>query len=213
MEVWPFLISRSRDVDYQVILSPDFLVSANRDQLLRKILGAKAQELTSQLKWERVEESGFEKLRIVYKTEVAEVAGNELRDRAGRRILRVYGLVFQDPSPNTDERLVLSLFSKACETWESALVSFWKDNREREAIPSVSLISPMPEPDWLWKGTAVSAVAALAVSILVNLWFVLEIKNKEREIARLNAAAAQNLGEPKPPVEQPNLQTGEPPLK
>lgn len=219
MGVWPFLISRSRDVDYQVILSPDFMVRRNRDQLIKKILRTKAQEITPELRLEEVKEPGFENLHIAYKSEVATLAGEELRDRAGRRILRVYGFVIEDPSLSAYEQEISRFFSKASPEWESTLGAFWKDNVEREPIASTDLLA-RDAPPWPWKAATAGLAAALAISILANAWLYFEmrkrgvvIRTKDREIARLNAAGTQISREPKGAPEQPEPATGGAPVK
>jgi hypothetical protein len=229
MGVWPFLISRSRDVDYQVIVSPDFLVKANRDQLIKKVIGAKAQEISPQLRWEQVKERGFERLHIAYSTDVAKLGDVELRDRAGRRVLRIYGLVFDDQDLRKDGQKVSHLFAQASRVCNEALEAFWNDNAERQAVPSGRLDLPLPLPPGSrrWKAAALGVMGALVVSLLANAWLFsekwkwnferrkleAEAKGTEAQIAsqrqaitqlqqqlkQLREAADQSRAEPAPP--------------
>ena len=201
MGTWPFLISRSRDADYQVIMSPDFLVRAKRDQMIQKILGEKAQEISTELKRKNVKEPGYENLHIVYKTEPAKLEGNELRDRAGRRILRIYGLVFENGSSGADEETISRLFSQASGMWDDSLASFWKENKEREPIASANLMDRKKQSGF-WKIAAFISAGALVLSIVVNILLFWELQKTNGKLSEWRKAAEEMLRDRKP--QQPN---------
>jgi hypothetical protein len=140
---WPFLISRGRDTGYRTIVAPDFLCNLGRRGLLLEVAGGDIRE-GDVATYRAILGQGTNvgDLSVVYRTIPArgtdiDIEGDLLRDRQGRRIALVEGVVLRGRQPAVDVR------SGDLERTHHAVIaafrSFWQNERSFDVVPSTPL--------------------------------------------------------------------------
>src|SRR5262245_32434292 len=190
MGAWPFLMAASREHDYQIVLCPNFLTRAGQPEALKKTLSSKLRKVTANTVEEQVSDPKLGSLGVAYSVDIAHLNGSDLLDTDGRRIHRIYGLLFQSPMP---ENKMQDMFRQSERIADDAFARFCASKNGFEALPSNALtdvVDPHPEtvaargggrdrrrPDGQdrsdvgrWKIVAVVALGASLAGILGNVW-------------------------------------------
>jgi hypothetical protein len=149
---WPFLVARGRSVGYRVVLAPDFLVRARKHHLLAEHVGAGPAGPDGRSTVE-VPTTGFGPLVATYREEPADAAellpGSEpatLRDRHGRPLELLYGVVTAGRPEPVDDRALAEARDAAIEAYRR----FLADEEGAEVQPSPASTPdgapPRPQP-------------------------------------------------------------------
>jgi len=190
---WPFLVARGRRVGYRVVLAPDFLVHNRQHHLLAEHVGAGPTGPGGRSVVE-VPATGFGPLVVTYREEPAGAAEllpgsapDTLRDRHGRPLELLYGVVTAGPPEPVDDRDLAEARDAAIEAYRR----FLADEEGADVQPSPGstpvVLPPQPQaaakarPDWPvparppaspapWPGRAwIVAGAALVVVVVAVL--------------------------------------------
>jgi hypothetical protein len=92
VSAWPFLISRNRQLDYQVLVAPGFLVDAGIAGLLATRVGGDPTESPQYLELSRTKVG---RIALFYRIIIATKGERVLRDAASRPIVWIEGLVMR----------------------------------------------------------------------------------------------------------------------
>ncbi|MGD1700470.1 hypothetical protein [Dapis sp. BLCC M229] len=145
IEVWPFLVSRNRYLDYRTVVAPDFICEAKTGNLLarvttgdltepgkgfiRQIFGSKVGDFTIV----------YRILKATQKDLNSQVGDEILKDQFGREILLIEGVVIQEIK--SKEAVFIS--QKNIEEIHQKLIEgyteFWEHRDPNPAIPSDKL--------------------------------------------------------------------------
>src|SRR5262245_33558027 len=202
MGAWPFLMAASREHDYQVVLCPGFLTRAGQTEAFKKKLSSKLRMVTANTVVEQVSDPKLGDVGVAYRVDVAHLNGSELLDRDGRRIHRIYGLVFQRPLPENktqdmfhqSERIANEAFARFCaakngfEAMRSEALDMADQRPERVAASGGDKDRSRPDRQSRvdvdrWKiATAVAVVASVA-GILGNVWLFSQARTLRDKVA------------------------------
>ncbi len=144
-KVWPFLVSRNKNLGYRTVVAPDFLVSEKMHMLLAEVAGG---ELTREgfAIYREVHGSPFGELTLVFRVVRADkrFLGDEeegvLRDYHGRPIDFIEGVVLLQ-APVSDLVFTDNLFLKAHTQLEKPYQEFWKDETSLFTVQPSEAIS------------------------------------------------------------------------
>ncbi len=146
MSIWPFLIAASRDIDYEVVLCPDFILKSRATRTLMKKLAPKMRAPTLDTMSQDLSDPIWGDLGVIYRVDRAHLNGKEIRDRSGRSIYRAYGLLFRDSGSKGQREEALRLFPEAQDAAEGAYAQFCAANSDFDPIESLSIARGAPRP-------------------------------------------------------------------
>lgn len=120
--MWPFLISCNKELDYQPIIAPDFMVDAKKSGLLMR--WAKSDnDLSGKIREVAVSTPDWGKLTLLYRVIMAKKEQTTYRDVSGRPILWIEGVVVRG-DVKKDEAFY-NLLKKTFYFLEGEFLSFW----------------------------------------------------------------------------------------
>jgi hypothetical protein len=145
---WPFLVARGRRVGYRVVLAPDFLVRNRQHHLLAEHVGAGPVGPGGRSVVE-VPGTGFGPLLATYREEPAAAAEllpgsapDTLRDRHGRPLELLYGVVTTGPPEPVDDGDLAEARDAAIEAYRR----FLADEEGVDVQPSPPVFAPDAPP-------------------------------------------------------------------
>lgn len=151
MSRWPFLVARGRHVGYRVVLAPDFLVRTRQHNLLAEHIGAEPTSPGGQSVVE-VPSPEFGPLVVTYREEPAAAAelvpGSEtdtLRDRHGRPLELLYGVVTGIPPAPVDGRDMAQARAAAIEAYRRFLAD--EEGADVQPSPGFTPDAEPPQPE------------------------------------------------------------------
>src|SRR5688500_19275477 len=89
---WPFLLTKSRLLDYFTVLCPGFIIESKLLKPFRQVLDSLASAETAGVARHLIDDAKLRKLTFYYKCERARLNGEELADAQGRAIMRIFGV-------------------------------------------------------------------------------------------------------------------------
>jgi hypothetical protein len=104
---WPFLITRNQTLDYRTLLAPQFLIDAGATGVVIREADAGGDHPWP-VSWRHVDDPKAGDLWLVFRSVAATASlvggedGQPLRDRSGRRIYLIEGLVVEGRNPNRE---------------------------------------------------------------------------------------------------------------
>ncbi|NEP76927.1 MAG: hypothetical protein F6K39_01310 [Okeania sp. SIO3B3] len=145
IEVWPFLVSRNRHLDYRTVVAPDFICEAKTGNLLARVTTG---DLTDSGKGfiRQIFGSKVGDFTIVYRILKARQKyinfqeGDEiLKDQFGREILLIEGVVIQEIKSKEDVFICQKNIEEIHHKLTEAYTKFWEHRDPHPAIPSNKL--------------------------------------------------------------------------
>ncbi|NES06280.1 MAG: hypothetical protein F6K22_27780, partial [Okeania sp. SIO2F4] len=145
IEVWPFLVSRNRYLDYRTVVAPDFICEAKTDNLLARVTTG---DLTEPEKGfiRQIFGSKVGDFTIVYRIlkatqkDLNYQAGDEiLKDQFGREILIIEGVVIQGIKSQENVFISPKNMEEVHQKLTGGYTEFWEHRDPHPAIPSDKL--------------------------------------------------------------------------
>jgi hypothetical protein len=147
---WPFLVARGRRVGYRTVLAPDFLVQARQHHLLADHVGGEPPGSGGDSVVE-VRSTDHGPLVVTYREESAPAAelvpGSDpdtLRDRHGRPLELLYGVVTGSPAAPVERRELDVARTAAIEAYRRFLAD--EEGAEVQAAPGFAMDAVPPQP-------------------------------------------------------------------
>lgn len=134
--MWPFLISCNKELDYQPIIAPDFMVDAKKSGLLMR--WAKSDnDLSGKIREVVVSTPDWGKLTLLYRVIMAKNEQTTYRDVSGRPILWIEGVVVRGDIKKDDT--FYSLLKKTFHFLEREFLLFWTGQIKLKPSSPVSI--------------------------------------------------------------------------
>ena len=145
IEVWPFLVSRNRYLDYRTVVAPDFICEAKTGNLLarvttgdltepgkgfiRQIFGSKVGDFTIV----------YRILKATQKDLNSQVGDEILKDQFGREILLIEGVVIQEIKTQKNVFISQKNIEEIHHKLTGGYTKFWEHRDPHPATPSDKL--------------------------------------------------------------------------
>jgi len=141
IEVWPFLVSRNRYLDYRTVVAPDFICDDGISGLLATATKANSTEL-NQLIYRKIVNSKSGDFTIVFQSLIAKEkdiyaggSNKKIVDQFGREILLFNGVVINSIGDNyiyVSKKDIEIAYNKSIESYRK----FWNYVKPKSALPS-----------------------------------------------------------------------------
>ena len=122
-QMWPFLVSCNKLLDYQPVIAPDFMVEAKMSGLLTRWTPVN-EGLTNSLLLTSVPKSKLGQITVIYRAVLAKKGDIQYRDSVGRPILWIEGIVIKGNAQKSD--IPSNILEKAFESVEKEYEAFWE---------------------------------------------------------------------------------------
>jgi hypothetical protein len=134
--MWPFLISCNKEVDYQPIIAPDFMVDAKKSGLLMR--WAKFDnDLSGNIREVAIPTSDWGKITLLYRVTMAKKEQTPYRDSSGRPILWIEGVVVKGDIKKDD--MLYNHLKRTFYFLEEEFTSFWTGQAKLKPSSPISV--------------------------------------------------------------------------
>ncbi|NEP79167.1 MAG: hypothetical protein F6K17_21165 [Okeania sp. SIO3C4] len=142
-EVWCFLVSANKDLDYRTVVAPDFMYEQNYTLILAKTAGGEITDKGTAY-YRKIINSKVGNLTLVFRvtkaleTDIGICGDSLLRDSFGRAISLIEGIVFNREVSKANIAINSEDFDKVHKQVIEYYQKFWYETRPIPAYPSKS---------------------------------------------------------------------------
>jgi len=140
-QMWPFLVSCNKLLDYQPVIAPDFMVDAKMSGILVRWTPVN-EDLAGSLRQKSISKSKLGPITVIYRTVLAKNGNTQYRDGVGRPILWIEGVVIKGFAQKNE--IPINVLEQVFESVEKEYQAFWEGNTAIKKSRPISIASATP---------------------------------------------------------------------